>query len=128
MHMLGFPSKGLDNCKKFRELSPKHKGIILEEHNGCLLCTSYTYNRIRCYQRRRIQSVTSCGMSEDDKVCGRKHHLTLHLSMSHYCMATTLPSSSTPGPAFRTRVAKRAELGRPAHECETCKECREKIS
>ena len=67
VHMLSYPSKKLDNCKKFRELSPKHKGIILEEQNGCLLCTSYTHNRIRCYQRRRSQTVTTCGVSEDDK-------------------------------------------------------------
>ena len=77
----------LDSCKKFKDLSPKRKAIIMEKQSGCLLCTSFDHKRERCYQRTRGQIVTTCGVKEGNKVCGQKHYPMLHLLKS-FCLAT----------------------------------------
>ena len=33
-------------------MSPTDKGIVLEEKGGCSLCTSFTHNRDKCYQKK----------------------------------------------------------------------------
>ena len=37
------------SCKEFMKLSPQRKAGILKEYNICLLCTSFTQRKQKCY-------------------------------------------------------------------------------
>ena len=79
-----FPSTRFNNWKEFRELSPKHKVVVLEEQSVCLLCTCFAHKRDRCHQRRQGHVIRTCRVLEDNIVCGRERHPMLHLSRGNY--------------------------------------------
>ena len=68
-----FPPSWLNSCQKFRDLDPKRKAAVMEEHSGCLICTFFTHMRDRCYQKRDRSSADTCGEMEGNKGCGCKH-------------------------------------------------------
>ena len=68
------PSTHLSNCGKFNDVILNAEATVLENQNGCSLCTLFTHN-----QRKQWKFVATCGEVMVNRVCGHEHHPMLHL-------------------------------------------------
>ena len=94
---INWPSDRLFTCKKFKDMSPKERGTLLEKLKACSRCTSWRHSRQSC-----PSPPTKCSTAKSDGTkCDKDHSYLVHDSGVAYCGVTkSLQSSSTSSSKF----------------------------
>ena len=76
-----WPSDRLFTCKKFKEMSVKERGTLLEKFKGCVRCTSWRHSKSNCPS----QPAKCSTEKTDGSKCGKDHSYLVHDSGVAYC-------------------------------------------
>ena len=85
-----WPSDRLFTCKKFKEMSPKDRGILLEKLKACSRCTSWRHSKQNCPG----QPAKCSADKPDNSKCGKDHSYLVHDSGIAYCNVARSSQSS----------------------------------
>ena len=78
----------LSCCDTFRIMSPADRAIVIEQAEGCALCTDWTgsHTRDKCEENvSKDQRFSTCEVEVGGVKCGRRHHRLLHGANSRFC-------------------------------------------
>ena len=91
---MDWPSDRLFTCKKFKDMSPKDRGTLLESLKACSRCTSWRHSKQRCPG----QPVKCSADLPSSQKCGKDHSYLVHDSGVAYCNAarSTVPDRGSP--------------------------------
>ena len=81
------PTRRLSYCPKFLNMSPKERGELLENLNGCYHCTDYGHTPEECHWK--LRSGCTEGGNGSNSTCQADHHPLLHDSGIAYCHSTS---------------------------------------
>ena len=82
---INWPSDRLFTCKKYKELTAKERGTLLEKLKGCIRCTSWRHSKASCPGQP-----AKCSTDKPDgSKCGRDHSYLVHDSGVAYCALAT---------------------------------------
>ena len=85
-----WPSDRLFTCKKFKEMSPKDRGILLEKLKACSMCTSWRHSKQNCPG----QPAKCSADKPDNSKRGKDHSYLVHDNGIAYCNAARSSQSS----------------------------------
>ena len=88
---MDWPSDRLFTCKKFKEMTPKERGTLVEKLKGCCRCTSWRHSRQNCSG----QPVKCSADSSNGSKCCKDHSYLVHDSGVMYCAVSKSSLSSS---------------------------------
>ena len=78
----------LSCCDTFKAMSPADRAILIEQAEGCALCTDWTgsHTRDKCEENvAKDKRFSTCEVEVGGVQCGKRHHRLLHGTNNKFC-------------------------------------------